>query len=339
MFQRKITAQICFMIIFSLCSSAAFAKQHLTIYSYRQPQLIKPLLDNFTEQTGIKVDIVFAKKGLAERLAREGKLSPADVLLTSDFARLMEFADRELVASVNSEVLDNNIPAQYRSPDSDWFALTKRVRNIYSSRAELGKVQINYEDLANPVYRGKICTRSGKHPYNLALIASMIAHHGTEYTQNWLLGFKSNLARRPQGNDRAQVKAIKEGLCELAIGNSYYLGKMLEDPRQKTWAQAVEINFPNQGNHGAHINISGMALAKHSANPQAAIKLMEYLSSQDAQQIYAEINYEYPVKANVPLSPLVASWGDFKEDTLPIYELAKHQKRAAQLLDEVKFDL
>ncbi|MCL1092484.1 Fe(3+) ABC transporter substrate-binding protein [Shewanella kaireitica] len=328
------------MMVGLLCSaSVVSAAERLTVYSYRQAFLIDPILADFTKQTGIDVDVVFSKKGIAERMMREGRLSKADIVLTSDFYRLMELAEKDLVIPAKSDVLKQNIPQKYRSPDDMWYALTMRVRNVYSSKERLGKLDINYEDLADPKFAGKICTRSGKHPYNVSLVASMIAHHGEAEAKTWLEGLKSNLARKPQGNDRAQVKAVSEGLCDIAIGNSYYLGKMLQDPKQKPWADAVEINFPNQDNRGSHINVSGMALAKHTKNAEAAIQLMEFLSSDAAQQTYADVNMEYPVKADVKPSKLVASWGKFKADDLPIYKLAQYHGAAIKLLDEVKFDL
>lgn len=320
-------------------SLIAQATEKVTVYSYRQPFLIEPLLQDFTDKTGIDVELVFAKKGLTQRLAREGRLSPADLVLTSDFSRLMTLVERDLTSPVNSSVLQQNIPVQFRAEDNQWFALTMRVRNIYSSKTRLGKLAINYEDLANPEYKGKICSRSGKHPYNIALVASMIAHHGEAETKTWLTGLKANLARRPQGNDRAQVKAVEQGLCDLALGNSYYLGKMINNPKQRAWADAVEINFPNQTGRGAHINVSGMALTKYAPNRSAAVKLMEYLASDRAQQRYAEANYEYPVKPGVTESALVASWGAFRPDNLPIQSLADYHKAAVRLLDEVRFDL
>ena len=320
-------------------ASVANAAEKLTVYSYRQAFLIDPILRDFTKETGIDVDVVFSKKGIAERMMREGRLSPADIVLTSDFYRLMELVDKNLVVPASSDLLRQNIPVQYRSPDDNWYALTMRVRNIYSSKDRLGKVNINYEDLSDPKYKGQICTRSGKHPYNISLIAAMIAHHGEADTKAWLTGLKANLARKPQGNDRGQVKAVKEGLCDIAIGNSYYLGKMLQDPKQIPWAEAVEINFPNQDNFGSHINVSGMALAKYSRNKENALKLMEYLSGNKAQQVYAEVNMEYPVNEAVEPSALVASWGEFKADSLPIYKLAEFHHAAVKMLDEVKFDL
>ncbi|WP_335925604.1 Fe(3+) ABC transporter substrate-binding protein [Shewanella algae] len=330
---------LCSALAASSLTLPVAAAREVTVYSYRQEFLVKPILDDFSQATGVKVNFVFAKDGIADRLAREGRLSPADLVLTSDFSRLQELVDKQLVKQVESDTLKQNIPAQYRNPEGNWYALTMRVRNLYSNKERLGPLAINYEDLADARYKGKVCMRSGKHPYNIALVASMIAHHGEADAKSWLQGLKSNLARKPQGNDRAQVQAVKEGLCDIAIGNSYYYGKMLQDPKQRPWAEAAVINFPNQENRGAHINVSGMALAKHAPNSADALKLMEYLSSDAAQQSYAEVNMEYPVKVDVPVSELVASWGDFKADDLPVYKLAEHHQAALRLLDEVKFDL
>ncbi|HFQ5190511.1 TPA: extracellular solute-binding protein, partial [Vibrio vulnificus] len=221
------------------------------------------------------------------------------------------------------------------------FALTTRTRSVYSSRDRVGKLgdAFTYEDLAKPEFKGKICTRSGKHPYNISLVSAMIAHHGEAETKKWLEGVKANLARKPQGNDRGQVKAIKEGLCDVSLGNSYYLGAMVNDKEQKAWADAVYINFPNQQTTGTHVNISGMAMAKYAPNKANAQKLMEFLTGDKAQHMYAEVNYEYPVKAGVERSELVASWGDFKADTISLDDIASHHAAAIKLIDEVKFDL
>ncbi|MEI6895368.1 MAG: extracellular solute-binding protein [Colwellia sp.] len=316
----------------------ANASDEVNVYSYRQPFLVKPLFDQFTEQTGIKVNVVFAKKGIAERLAREGKYSPADILLTTDISRLIELRDKGLVKAVNSPILNRAIPKQYQAEDNTWFALTIRVRNIYSAK-RLGKMDLDYEDLADDKFKGRVCTRSGKHPYNVALVAAMISEHGEAYTLNWLKKFKANLARKPQGNDRSQVQAIHQNLCDISLGNSYYFGKMLKDEKQKVWADEVYINFPNQKSRGAHINISGVAMAKYSPNEKNAQALMEYLVSKPAQQLYAETNMEYPVREDVAVSKLVASWGTYKADTLPLEEIAKNRKTALKLLDQAQFDL
>ncbi len=327
------------LIVLLLASSfVVSANEEVNVYSYRQPFLVKPLFDKFTQQTNIKVNVIFAKKGMAERLAREGKYSPADVLLTTDISRLIDLRDKNLLQAVTSNVLDSAIPKQYHAKDNTWFALTTRVRNIYSAK-RLGKIDLNYEDLADEKYKGRVCTRSGKHPYTVALVASMISEHGEAYTLDWLKKFKNNLARKPQGSDRGQVQAIHQNLCDISLGNSYYFGKMLKDEKQKVWADKVYINFPNQKNRGAHINISGVAMAKYSPNEKNAKALIEYLVSEPAQQLYAQTNMEYPVREGVEISPLVASWGNYKADILPLEDIAKNRKAALLLLDKSQFDL
>ncbi len=328
---------------FALTSIAphAFAAEEVNVYSYRQPFLVEPMFNEFTKETGIKVNVKFAKKGLAEKLVQEGEYSPADVILTTDISRLADLVKKQVVQPVQSDTIEGNVPAQYRDSNDEWFALTLRTRNVYSSRDNVGKLgaEFDYADLANPEFKGKICTRSGKHAYNVSLVSSMIAHKGEAEAKVWLEGVKANLARKPQGNDRAQVKAIKEGLCDVSLGNSYYLGKMVNNEDQKAWADAVYINFPNQNSTGTHVNVSGMAMAKYSPNKENAQKLMEFLTADKAQQMYAEVNYEYPVKEGVKRSELVASWGDFKADMLPLEDIANNHSKAVKLLDEVKFDL
>ncbi len=328
------------VLLTALLSTPVFAADVVNIYSFRQPFLIKPILDDFTKQTGIKTNVVFAKKGLIERVKREGKHSKADLVLTSNFSALIQLEDLNLTQKIQSDVVSANVPSTFRDSDGQWVALTKRVRNVYSSKERVGALpELTYEDLADPKYKGKLCTRSGKHPYNLGLVASMIAHHGEAEAKQWLEGVKANLARKPQGNDRAQVKAVKEGLCDIALGNSYYFGKMMQDEQQKSWAEAVHINFPNQTNRGSHINVSGVVMTKYAKNPENALKLIEYMTDNKAQNMYASVNMEYPVKNGVELSEMVASWGEFKEDSLPLDEISKYRPAALKLIDEVKFDL
>ena len=330
---KKIISIVMFMVCF-----AASAKQEVNVYSYRQPFLVEPLFKQFTAQTGINVNVVFAKEGMVERLKREGKYSPADILLTNDISRLVDLHDNDLLQTVKSSSIETAIPAQYRSQDDKWFALTTRVRNIYSAK-RLGKIDFNYEDLANPEWKGRICTRSGKHIYNVALVSSMIAAHGEEDTLTWLQGVKNNLARKPQGNDRSQVQAINQKLCDVSLGNSYYFGNMLKDEKQKVWADSVYINFPNQSNRGAHVNVSGMGMAKYAPNAENAKALMEFLVSVPAQELYAETNMEYPVREGVKVSDIVSSWGTFAADKLSLETIANNRKVALKLLDQVKFDL
>jgi iron(III) transport system substrate-binding protein len=321
--------------------TASFAQaEQVNIYSFRQPFLIEPILAEFTEETGIETKVVFAKKGLIQRLKREGELSPADLVLTSDFNKLLQLKEEGLSQAFELSGTLKSIPNQFRDSDNEWLALTKRVRNVYSSKERAGDLSsIRYEDLADAKFKGRICTRSGKHPYNLGLVASMIAHHGEAETETWLQGVKANLARKPQGNDRAQVKAIKEGLCDISLGNSYYLGKMLQDPKQVEWANAVNLNFPNQEDRGSHINVSGAVIAKHAPHKKSAQALLEFLSSTSAQNLYADLNMEYPVSLQAQPSALVKSWGEFKEDNLPLENVAQYRKQALKLIDKVHFDL
>jgi iron(III) transport system substrate-binding protein len=323
----------------SLLASIAQAEQ-VNIYSFRQPFLIEPILAEFTESTGIETKVIFAKKGLIQRLQREGDLSPADLVLTSDFSKLLQLKEDGLSQAYHLTEGLSHIPAQFRDSENHWLALTKRVRNVYSSKERAGDLSnIRYEDLADAKFKGRICTRSGKHPYNLGLVASMIAHHGEAETETWLKGVKANLARKPQGNDRGQVKAIKEGLCDISLGNSYYLGKMLQDPKQVPWAEAVNLNFPNQEDRGSHINVSGAVIAKYAPHKKSAQKLLEFLAAKKAQNLYADLNMEYPVSPDAEPNALVKGWGEFKEDALPLEKIAENRKQALKLLDKVHFDL
>lgn len=327
------------LTITTLLAGSTVLAEEVNVYSYRQPFLVQPLFDKFTEATGINVNVIFANQGLSERLEREGRNSPADLIFTVDIGRLFEVTDKKLTQSVSLDTLNKNIPSQYRDPNGQWFGLTTRTRSIFASKERVDLATIkNYEDMSKPEWKGRICSRSGKHPYNLALIASMIAHNGLDNTTEWLKGVKANLAQKPQGNDRSQVKAIKEGVCDISLGNNYYFGNMLMDKEQKDWADAVYITFPNQDNRGTHVNISGMAMAKYAPNKASAEKLMIFLSEKQAQEIYADQNFEYPVNPKVEPSKLVQSWGDFKADTLSLAEVAKLRKQAAQLVDQVAFD-
>lgn len=315
------------------------ANGEVNVYSYRQPFLIKPMFDAFTRKTGTAVNVVYAKEGLVERLIQEGDNSPADLIFTVDIGRLTDAVNAGVTQPVSSKTLDANVAPQYRAPDGSWYGLTTRARIIVASKERVKPGEIStYEELADPKWKGRICTRSGKHAYMVALTASMIAHHGEEYAQKWLRGVKENLARKPQGNDRAQVKAIKEGVCDLALINNYYMGKMVNDEEQSVWADAVNIIFPNQNGVGTHMNVSGVALTKSAPNREQAVALMEYLSDDLAQQMYAEQNFEYPVKEGVPWSGLLQSWGSFKADNLGLADIASHRKAASKLADKVGYD-
>lgn len=313
--------------------------EEINIYSHRQPELIQPIIDAFTAETGIAVNIAFVDKGMSERLVAEGDRSPADLVLTVDIARLAQVVDAGVTQPVESEVLAANIPAELRDEANHWFGVTTRARIIYASKDRVADGEVTtYEDLADPKWQGRICIRSGTNDYNVALAAAVIAHHGEEAAKTWLESVKANLARKPDGGDRDQVKAIAAGECDIAVGNTYYIGQMLADPEQAPAAEAVNIVFPTFEGGGTHVNVSGVALTKAAPNKDNAIKFMEWLTGDAAQKIYAETNYEFPVKAGVERSELVASWGEFTADTKPLTEVAKLRPVALKLIEEVNFD-
>ncbi len=331
----------CTLLSTVILSASAFAGGSVNIYSYRQPDLIRPLTDAFTAKTGIGVRIIFADKGLEERIRAEGANSPADVILTTDISRLAAAADLGVTQPVVSATINAGIPAQYRDPDNQWFGVTSRSRVIYAAKDRVRQDTITYEEMANPKWKGRICTRSGQHVYSIGLIASMIAHHGTQGAEQWLTGVKDNLARKPAGNDRAQVKSIYAGECDIALGNTYYMALMLtneKEPQQKDWANSVKVLFPNSDDRGSHVNISGMAMAVNAPNHDNALKLMEFLASDEAQEIYADTNHEYPVKPGVAASDMVQSFGTLNADPLAMSEIAGHRKQASELVDKVRFD-
>ena len=320
------------------CSVPAFA-QEINVYSHRQPELIQPLVDAFTAETGIKVNVAFVDKGMAERLEAEGDRSPADLVLTVDIARLMQIVDAGVTQAVPSDVLEANIPAELRDPADHWFGLTSRARVVYASKERVKPGEVTtYEDLASDKWKGRLCTRSGLHDYNIALLGAMIVHHDEAYATTWAEGLKANLARKPDGGDRDQVKAIAAGECDIAVGNTYYMGQMLADPEQKAWADTVNIVFPTFESGGTHLNISGVAMTKSAPNKENALKFMEWLSGDHAQKIYAETNYEFPVKAGVERSELVKSWGEFTPDTTPLANIAAARAAALKIMETVDFD-
>ena len=331
-------------ILFAIClllpwTSQAMSSEEVNVYSYRQPELIQPILDGFTAGSGVAVNVSYLDAGMIKRLQLEGERTPADLVLTTDISRLYSAVEGGVTQPVASEILEAAIPAYFRDAGGEWFALTLRARIVYASRERVPEDALTgYEQLAAPEWKGRVCTRSGTHAYNLSLIAAYIAHHGDAKTAIWLQGIKDNLARRPQGNDRAQVKAIWAGECDISLGNTYYMGKMLANTEQQAWANSVRIAFPEFNNGGTHMNVSGMAMVKHAPNRENALKLMEYLVSDEAQQLYAEINYEYPVNQGVAQSELVGSWGEFTPDVLNLGVIATLRPVALQLVESIDFD-
>ena len=330
-------ASLLALLTLSLASPAL--ADEVNIYSHRQPELIQPLLDQFTKETGITVNVAFVDKGMAERLKAEGDRSPADLVLTVDIGRLIELKAADVLQPVQDATLEANIPAEFRDPAGLWFGLTSRARIIYAAkdRVQPGEVT-TYEDLADPKWRGRLCMRSGVHDYNVALAAAYLLHHSAEETTTWLTGLKANLAHKPTGGDRDQVKSIWAGECDIAVGNTYYMGEMLADPEQTAWAEAVRIDFPIFAGGGSHLNISGIAMTRAAPNKAAALKLMEWLSGDEAQRIYAETNHEFPVKPGVARSALVQGWGSFTPDVLGLAAIAAARSEAVKLIETVDFD-
>ena len=327
------------IIITIFISNIANAKS-LNIYSHRQPYLLKPFIEAYTKKTGIKLNVVYSSKGLAQRLAAEGGNSPADLILTVDIARLYRYEDLNLLAKIDSKILNEKIPPYLRSKNNTWFGLSKRTRAIAISRERINSGQVlRYEDLADPKLKGKICSRPGSHVYNRALMASMIAAKGESDAEKWAKGLVSNLAKRPQGNDRSQLKSIYSGECDVAIINHYYYGKLTysKNPDHRKWAKASIIVFPNQGNsdRGAHVNISGGGVVKFSKNKEIAINFLEFLVTDQAQVMYGDVNFEYPINNKSKLPKRLKALGTFKEDNLLIEKIAKLAPKAQEIIDKV----
>ncbi|MGQ4273834.1 extracellular solute-binding protein [Terrihabitans sp. B22-R8] len=325
--------------MFVLGSTGAMAAE-LNLYTTREPGLMKPLIDGFTKSSGVKINTIFLKDGLAERVAAEGARSPADVMMEVDSGKLVQLVEQGLTQPVQSEILASAIPANLRDPDGNWFAMSLRARALYVQR-DLDISNFTYEHLADPEWKGKVCIRSGQHPYNVALTASYIAHHGEEAAETWLKGVKANLARKAGGGDRDVARDILGGLCDIGIANSYYVGLMRSGrggPEQQKWAEAIKMVLPTFKDGGTQVNISGAAVAKNAPNKADAVKFLEYLVSDEAQKIYAEANYEYPVNSKAAVDPLIAEYGTLKADDLDLAKTAAFRKTASELAEKVGFD-
>ncbi|MDO4723587.1 MAG: Fe(3+) ABC transporter substrate-binding protein [Comamonadaceae bacterium] len=322
-------------------SPAALAAGEVNLYTTREPALIEPLLKAFEKDSGTKVNTVFVKDGLLERAKAEGAQSPADVFMVVDIGNLLDLVNAGVTQPIQSEALTSTLPAHLRGANGEWFALSLRDRVLYVDK-DLELTSFSYEDLADPKWKGKVCIRAGQHPYNTALISAMIAHNGAEATEQWLKGVKANLARKATGGDRNVARDILGGICDIGIANNYYVGRMKNakpDSDDYKWGQAIKVVRPTFGKDGGtHVNISGGAVAKNAPNKDNAVKLLEYLVSVPAQELYANANYEYPIREGVKLDPVTESFGPLKVDTLPLTEVAKHRKLASELVDKVGFD-
>lgn len=324
-------------LVSGLALPPAQADEVVNVYSARKEELIKPLLERFSRESGIQVNLVTGKAdALITRLKSEGRNSPADLLITVDAGRLHRAKELGLFQPVHSEALEKAVPAAYRDPEGTWYGLSLRARPIMYAKDRVKPEQLStYEALADPQWKGRICIRSSDNIYNQSLVASLVAHLGEGKTEEWARGLVANMARPPQGGDRDQIKAAAAGVCDIAIANTYYLGGMLNDadPSQREAAGKVAVFWPNQQGRGAHVNVSGAGVTVAAPNKENAIRLLEYLVTKHAQRWYAEVNYEYPVRPGVPWSKTLESWGRFKADELNMAKLGEYNDEAVRLMD------
>ena len=333
----KVIATICAAICFApLQASIA---ESLNIYTHRQPALLEPILEAYTKKTGITFSTVYAPKGLVQRLQSEGDATPADMVITVDINRVHELSETGLLAPLSSSKIKKQVPAHLRDQSDKWTALSLRARIAAVSVQRTEKYEVlGLADLVKPSLKGRVCTRVGSHVYNRALLASIIANDGAAAAREWAKGLVKNLARKPQGNDRAQAKAIYSGECDVALMNTYYYGKMKfnnKNPEQKKWADSLRLVFLDQTGRGQHVNISAAAVLKASKKQTAAVEFIEWLTSPEAQLLYTEVNYEYPVNLGVNPSEEVASWGKFKIDEVSLTDIAKNTPLAQMIINEI----
>lgn len=316
---------------------AALAADEVNVYSSRKEELIKPLLDRFTKQTGISVNLVTGKEdALLQRLKSEGANSPADLLVTTDAGNLYRAKAAGVTQPFVSDTLSSAIPPTYRDPEGHWVGLTVRARPILYVKGKTDPATLStYEALAEPAFKGRICIRSSDNIYNQSLVASLIAANGVEAAETWAKRLVANLARPPKGGDRDQIKAAAAGECDIAIANTYYLAGMLtgKDPADRTAAESMAVFWPNQAGRGVHVNVSGAAVTAAAKHKDAVIALVEFLASPDSQAWYAENNGEYPVRPGVPVSATLAAWGKFKADDLNLAKLGELNAEAVKLMD------
>jgi iron(III) transport system substrate-binding protein len=334
-------------VVLSLASTVSLAQEKvLNLYSARHYQTDEALYSNFTQATGIRINRVDADDaGILARLKSEGSASPADVILLVDAARLWRAEEDGLFQPVRSAVLDSRVPVTLRGRDagqgSSWFGLSTRARVVVYNKMSVKRDDVDtYEELAAPKNKGKVCTRSGSHPYNLSLFGSVMEHLGAAATEDWLKGMVANMARAPKGGDTDQIKAVASGECQVALTNTYYLARMLRSnvPEDRAVVEKIAVVFPNQQTWGTHVNIAGAAIARHSPNRVAALQFLEYLSSDAAQSFFANGNNEWPVVRSVRIAnPALDSMGDFKTETIPVSVVGQHQAKVQQMLDRVGY--
>ena len=323
-----------------VATGAALAQSgEVNVYTYRESKLMQPLFDAFAKETGIKVNVISASSGLEQRIKAEGANSPADVLLTVDIGRIEDAVRAGITQPIKSDVLDKVVAPQYRDPEGHWYGISMRARVVYASKDPVQETALTYEDLADPKWKGKICIRSGQYIYNNALFAAFIAHHGEAKTEEWLSGLKANLAQKPSGGDREVARDIAAGKCDIGVANTYYWALMLNrEAERKPWAEATKVILPKFKDGGTHVNLSAVVLARYAPDKANAMKLIEWLVGDEAQHMYANLNYEYPVRPGIAVNPTIAGYGKLDADTIPLSKIAEYKKAAANLVDKVGFD-
>ncbi|ALM53954.1 Fe(3+) ABC transporter substrate-binding protein [Halomonas huangheensis] len=326
-------------VVLASASTAALADGSVNVYSARHYDSDQALYDAFSEETGIEVNVLQGDSDqLIERIKREGEASPADVMITVDAGRLWRAEQEGIFAPVDSELLNERLPANMRHPEGKWFGFSQRARVFFYNPDTIDPEQIaTYESLADPALEGKICIRSSNNIYNQSLLASMIEHHGEDGAEEWAQGVVNNLARDPEGGDRDQIKGVASGECDVAVGNHYYYARMLkgDDTAEREAAEAVEILFPNQDDRGTHINVGGAGLVEGAPNHDNAVAFLEFLASDEAQHLFAIGNHEFPVVEGAEQDELLASWGDFKKDEINVNTLGENNPEAVKIFDRV----
>ncbi|MBX9908021.1 MAG: extracellular solute-binding protein [Beijerinckiaceae bacterium] len=335
----KPTTSLSALAVASCLFAAPALAQSVNLYTTREPGLLNPVLEAFTKDTGVKVNAVFLKDGLQERVAAEGANSPADVMLLVDVGQIDALAQAGITQAIQSPAVDKAVPAQLRGAGNNWVTLTKRARIVVVSKDRVKQDAITYEELADPKWKGRFCIRAGQHPYNNAFFAAYLARNGAEKTETYLKALKANTARKPGGGDREVARDILSGQCDIAIINTYYIGLMSQAKNeQKGWYDAIKPLKTTFANGGTHVNVSAAAIAKNAPNKAEAVKLIEYMLSEKAQTLYADGNFEFPVNPDVKESAAVKLLGAITPDTTPLGDVAKNRKAAADLVDKVGFD-
>ena len=334
----KLAFSICLLLLVASCADSTTKTEEVNVYTHRHYKADDALFSKFTEETGIKVNIVNASADeLIQRLETEGENSSADILITVDAGRLYRAQSRDLLQPVRSEVLDANIAPRFREKEGYWYGMTYRARIIAYAKDRVNPEGIKtYEDLADPKWKGKIVIRSSENVYNQSLLASIILAEGEDKAKAWAEGVVANMARNPKGSDRDQVKAVASGEGDIAVVNTYYIGLMLNDENveERKAGESVGLIFPNQDGRGTHVNVSGIGVTKYAPNKDNAIKLMEFLSGEEAQQTLANLNYEYPINPKATKADILKTWGDFKSDPVELYKLGEYNSKAVMIFDE-----